>query len=38
MLLEPALIEFPVIEGGEARGQAPNSSDEAELSDDYVDD
>jgi len=38
VLLEPALIELRIVEGGEAPGKAPESQDESELSDDYVDD
>ena len=36
VLLKPALIEFRIIEGGEARGQAAKRPDELELSGDYV--
>jgi hypothetical protein len=38
VLLEPALIELRIVEGGEARRQAAKCPDEPELSDDYVDD
>src|SRR5271165_6771441 len=38
VLLELALIELRIVEGGEARGQASESQDEPELSDDNVDD
>jgi hypothetical protein len=38
VLLKPALIKPRIVEGGEARGQAAESSDEPYLSGDYVGD